>query len=96
VHLRTTDRLFVNAGEVKIALFDSRPDSPTHGMVNEFRLGERRPALVIVPAGVWHGLKNLQSEQQGTVLNIVDRAYEYTDPDHWRLPADTPEIPYSF
>jgi dTDP-4-dehydrorhamnose 3,5-epimerase len=95
VHLRTTDRLFVNAGEVKIALYDSRPESPTHGMVNEFRLGDRRPGLVIVPAGVWHGLKNLQPEQS-TVLNVVDRAYEYADPDHWRLPADTPEIPYSF
>jgi hypothetical protein len=23
-------------------------------------------------------------------------AYEYENPDHWRLPADTAEIPYSF
>jgi dTDP-4-dehydrorhamnose 3,5-epimerase len=30
------------------------------------------------------------------VLNAVDRAYDYEDPDHWRLPADTPEIPYRF
>lgn len=95
VHLDTTDRLFVNTGQVKIALYDSRPGSPTRGLVNEFRLGERRPGLVVIPAGVWHGVQNLQATES-RVLNLVDVAYEYEDPDHWRLPADTAEIPYSF
>jgi dTDP-4-dehydrorhamnose 3,5-epimerase len=95
VHLDTTDRLFVNAGQVKIVLYDARPESPTHGQVNEFRLGERRPGLVIVPPGVWHGIKNLD-QTESRVLNLVDVAYTYEDPDHWRLPADTEQIPYSF
>jgi dTDP-4-dehydrorhamnose 3,5-epimerase len=95
VHLNTTDRLFVNAGQVKIVLYDGRADSPTRGRVNEFRLGERRPGLVVVPPGIWHGLQNLQPTES-RVLNVVDVAYEYADPDHWRLPADTAEIPYSF
>jgi dTDP-4-dehydrorhamnose 3,5-epimerase len=95
VHLDTTDRLFVNAGQVKVALYDSRAESPTRGLVNEFRLGERRPGLVVIPPGVWHGLQNLQATES-RVLNLVDVAYEYEDPDHWRLPADTAEIPYSF
>jgi dTDP-4-dehydrorhamnose 3,5-epimerase len=95
VHLDTTDRLFVNGGQVKIALYDSRVESPTRGLVNEFRLGERRPGLVIVPPGVWHGVQNLQMTES-RVLNLVDVAYEYENPDHWRLPADTAEIPYSF
>ena len=95
VHLDTTDRLFVNAGQVKIVLYDSRSGSPTHGQVNEFRLGDRRPGLVIIPRGVWHGLQNLLATES-RVINLVDVAYEYEDPDHWRLPADTAEIPYSF
>jgi dTDP-4-dehydrorhamnose 3,5-epimerase len=95
VHLRTTDRLFVATGQAKIVLYDGRPESPTHGRVNEFRLGERRPGLVVVPAGVWHGVKNLEATP-GTVVNIVDVAYAYDDPDHWRVPADSPEIPYSW
>jgi dTDP-4-dehydrorhamnose 3,5-epimerase len=95
VHLDTTDRLFVNSGQVKIVLYDSRADSPTGGQVNEFRLGDRRPGLVIVPRGVWHGIQNLLGTES-RVLNLVDVAYEYEDPDHWRLPADTAEIPYSF
>jgi dTDP-4-dehydrorhamnose 3,5-epimerase len=94
-HGTTTDRLFVTHGHMKIVLFDGREDSPTHGRVNEFRFGIQRPALVVVPPGVWHGVQNLGNEP-GSVLNIVDRAYRYEDPDHWRLPADTPKIPYSF
>jgi dTDP-4-dehydrorhamnose 3,5-epimerase len=93
VHLATTDRLFATSGQVKIALFDGREESPTKGLVNEFRLGERRPGLLIVPAGVWHGLRNLRASPS-TVLNVVDRAYVYDDPDHWRLPPDTAEIPH--
>jgi len=95
VHLDTTDRLFVNAGQVKIVLYDSRAGSATRGLVNEFRLGDRRPGLVVIPPGVWHGVQNLQATES-RVLNLVDVAYEYEDPDHWRLPADTAEIPYSF
>src|SRR5215213_124301 len=95
VHLDTTDRLFVNAGQVKIALYDGREGSPTRGRVNDFRLGDRRPGLIVVPPGVWHGIQNLLATES-RVINLVDVAYEYEDPDHWRLPADTAEIPYSF
>ena len=94
-HRLSTDRLFVTHGQLKIVLFDGREDSPTRGRVNELRFGTVRPALVVVPPGVWHGVQNISSEPS-SVLNIVDRAYRYEDPDHWRLPPDTPEIPYRF
>ena len=94
-HRRTLDRLFVNRGAVRIVLYDARASSPTHGQVNEFRFGEHRPALLLVPPGVWHGVENLRSEPSA-ILNLVDQAYSYGDPDHWRLPADSPRIPFSF
>lgn len=94
-HQITLDRLFVNHGVIKVVLFDARKDSPTHGMINVFRLGTIRPALVVVPAGVWHGLQNISNEP-ALVLNLVDKAYRYEDPDHWRLPTDTDQIPYRF
>ena len=94
-HQLTTDRLFVNHGLVKVVLYDARKGSSTHGKLNVFRFGTVRPALVIVPAGVWHGLENLANEPS-LVLNLVDRAYKYEDPDHWRLPANTDKIPYQF
>lgn len=93
VHRVTTDRIFVNYGLIKVVLYDARKGSPTHGRINEFRLGLVRPALVVVPPGVWHLVQNLQ-ETPSLLLNLVDRAYDYENPDHWRLPPETTEIPY--
>jgi dTDP-4-dehydrorhamnose 3,5-epimerase len=95
VHRVTTDRIFVNRGSLAVVLYDGRARSRTFGRVNEFHLGTGRPALVCAPPGVWHGVHNSGSEP-ASLLNLVDRAYRYDDPDHWRLPADTPEIPYRF
>ena len=30
------------------------------------------------------------------VPNLPSRAYDYADPDHYRLPYDSPEIPYAW
>lgn len=93
-HEYTTDRLFCNDGVLKIVLYDTRPESPTCGQINEFRFGSARPAMVVVPPKVWHAVKNI-GQEQALLLNIVDRAYCYENPDHWRLPHDTESIPYS-
>jgi dTDP-4-dehydrorhamnose 3,5-epimerase len=94
-HERTTDRIFINAGSARVVLFDARPDSGTRGRVNELILGAARPALLVIPPGVWHGVQNV-SPETAFLLNLVDHAYRYQDPDHWRLPPDSPEIPYRF
>lgn len=94
-HHSTTDRLFVNQGLIKIVLYDARRGSPTHGLVNQLCHGLERPALVLVPPGVWHAVQNMGSTRSA-LLNLVDIAYDYEAPDHWRLPLDTPEIPYRF
>ncbi|GAB1372352.1 dTDP-4-dehydrorhamnose 3,5-epimerase family protein [Candidatus Kapaibacterium sp.] len=94
-HKITTDRIYINNGLVKIVLYDSRVDSPTYGMVNEFRFGTLRPALVIIPPNVWHAVQNLY-DGTSQLINIVDHAYQYTDPDHYRLPLNTDLIPYKF
>jgi dTDP-4-dehydrorhamnose 3,5-epimerase len=94
-HGETLDRLFVSSGFVRIVLYDGRQDSPTFGRINEFRFGTVRPALVVVPPRVWHGIQNVASTAS-TILNLVDRAYDYENPDHWRVPADSPTIPFTF
>lgn len=94
-HATTTDRIFVSFGLMRIALYDARENSSTRGLVNEFRFGTVRPALIIVPPRVWHGVQNLSAESSA-LLNLVDRAYDYDDPDHWRLPPDDPSIPFRF
>jgi len=94
-HRKTVDRLFVSEGLMRIVLYDDRPESPTRRTVNEFRLGSIRPGLVIVPPRVWHGVQNI-GDGESTILNLVDTAYAYEDPDHWRLPYDSTQIPFSF
>jgi dTDP-4-dehydrorhamnose 3,5-epimerase len=95
VHRHTTDRLFVSQGVLRIVLYDAREGSATRERINEYRFGAVRPALLIIPPGVWHGVQNI-SNTPALLLNLVDSAYCYEDPDHWRLPADTEKIPYRF
>lgn len=94
-HAHTTDRLFASSGDLRIVLYDARPDSETRGVVNELRFGERRPGLVVVPPKVYHGVQNVDAGPS-VLLNVVDRAYDYVAPDHYRLEWDSPEIPYRF
>lgn len=94
-HADTIDRLAVVVGSATLVLYDARPDSPTFGLVNELHLLDRRPTTVIVPPRVWHGVRN-SGDQPCLMLNMPDVAYRYDDPDHWRLPADSPEVPYRF
>ena len=95
VHAHTTDRLFIAQGHVRVVLYDTRADSPSFGQVLELLLSEYRPQLVVVPPGIWHGVENLDNVP-ALIVNMPDRAYDYDNPDHWRLPATTDEIPYSF
>jgi dTDP-4-dehydrorhamnose 3,5-epimerase len=92
-HGETTDRLNVAAGQLLIVLYDARRSSPSHGTINTWRLGAVRRGLLVVPPGVWHGVKN-ESGSPGVLVNAVDQAYAYEGPDHWSLPADSPLIPY--
>jgi dTDP-4-dehydrorhamnose 3,5-epimerase len=95
VHRHTTDRLFISHGLAVIVLYDGREESATYKQINEFRFGSIRPALLCIPPGVWHGVRNL-SKEPTILLNLVDKAYQYNAPDHWRLPFDTEKIPYRF
>lgn len=94
-HGETTDRLFVVAGQMRVVLYDNRPDSPTFGKINEFKLGVQRPSLIVIPPQVWHGVQNYL-DIPAVLMNAVDLAYCYENPDHYRLASDDPAIPYSF
>jgi dTDP-4-dehydrorhamnose 3,5-epimerase len=94
-HLTAVDRLFIGVGHVRVVLYDARPESATHGRINEFHLGESRSGLLIVPPQVWHGVQNVGGVP-ALLLNAPTRPYDYEDPDHYRLPANTPEIPFTW
>ena len=95
MHEYQTDTFFVSRGSIKLVLFDDREESPTRGELNVFHLSRFRPIVLTVPPGVWHGLQNLENSES-CFINYFDRPYSYEDPDEWRLPLDTEQIPYSF
>ena len=95
LHEQQTDHIFVVGGHVRLALFDAREGSATQGRVEVLHLSAMRPQLVVVPPGLWHGLQSLGPEA-GCFINFFDRPYRYEDPDEWRLPHDTPDIPFRF
>ena len=94
-HAKSIDRLFCNQGHLKVVLFDGREESKTFGQVVELFVGDARPTFIVLPQGIWHGLQNLGTND-ALVLNYPTHAYDYEDPDHWRLPYDTEQIPYTW
>ena len=94
-HKKQHDNFACIAGMMKVVLYDSRDDSPTKGQLNELFIGVHNPTLVQIPPGVMHGFKCI-SEGEAIVLNCPTEPYNYAEPDEFRLPAHTPEIPYDW
>ena len=91
-HAGQTDHLIGVGGRIKLALWDGRDTSPTKGASEIIRIGAIRPVMVIVPPGVWHGLRN-ESGQPAGYLNVQDQVYSHADPDNWRLSPNETDIP---
>jgi dTDP-4-dehydrorhamnose 3,5-epimerase len=91
-HFRQKDHLVAVNGNIKLALWDGRPGSPTHGACETVRMGAIRPVMVIVPPGVWHGLRNESGERAG-YINVIDRTYDHADPDNWRAKPKDAGLP---
>jgi|ADGO01.1.fsa_nt_gi dTDP-4-dehydrorhamnose 3,5-epimerase and related enzymes len=56
-HQRQLDQIALVRGSATLALFDSRPQSPSAGRTLEWILNDDSPALVQIPPGVWHGFQ---------------------------------------
>ena len=93
VHLEQDDRLFLASGSIKVALYDAREDSRTVGQVNVFFGGTHDRALLSIPPGVFHAVKNV-GHTEAVFVNLPSRPYLHEDPDKYRLPSDTEAVPY--
>ena len=95
LHEVQLDNIVCVKGTIKLVLYDAREGSPTRGQLDEFFLGEHRPLLVRVPAGVWHGWKCVGADE-AYIVNAPTEVYHYDTPDQRELPHDSPEIPYDW
>ncbi|MFQ5606934.1 MAG: dTDP-4-dehydrorhamnose 3,5-epimerase family protein [Candidatus Zixiibacteriota bacterium] len=94
-HQEQIDHFTCVRGMLKLALADLRPGSPSQGETQEFIIGEDNPALVMIPAGVHHGIKGV-GDCTAIALNIPSEVYDYDNPDEQRLPYDTDRIDYDW
>jgi len=94
-HKLQDDHFICIRGMAKVVLYDPREGSKTQGVVNEFFMGERSPMLLKIPADVYHGFKGIGTEE-AWIVNIPTKLYNYKEPDEYRLPYDTKEIPYDW
>ena len=94
-HKLQTDNFTCVRGMMKVALYDAREDSPTYKVLMELFAGEKNPILISVPPGVYHGFKAVGTET-AYFVSIPTLPYNYEEPDEYRLPPDTNEIPYEW
>jgi dTDP-4-dehydrorhamnose 3,5-epimerase len=92
VHLAQDDRMFFEAGTTRLTLYDGRRASETFGNVNVLHAGAHDRALVRIPPGVYHAVRNV-GDDVAVFLNLPSHPYDHGAPDKYRLPLDTLVIP---
>lgn len=93
VHQHQEDRFSVLIGDLVVAIYDPRPDSPTRGRLNLFRLGESNgddgQFSLLVPRYCYHGFVVI-SPTPAILQNFPTR--EYDAADEGRVPFDEADV----
>ncbi len=86
-HNKLVDWFFISHGTAKFVLYDDREDSPTYKTIRTIVAGDRNPALVVVPPGVFHGWMSLADDTQ--LISTASDVYNRENPDEVRIPPDS-------
>ncbi len=93
IHYQQIDWWYVGSGVLRVALYDARQESPTHGEIMDFFMGENQPAQVLkIPTGVAHGCKVIS----GPCNLFYVTSSTYNPSDEGRIPFDDPAIGYDW
>jgi dTDP-4-dehydrorhamnose 3,5-epimerase len=82
-HAELHDWFSIVRGSAKFVLVDDRQDSPTYGKADILVSSERKPGLIVVPPGVYHGWMSL--EPHTLLCSIASHEYNRADPDETRV-----------
>jgi dTDP-4-dehydrorhamnose 3,5-epimerase len=93
LHSRMTINYAVVTGNIKLVLYDQRPDSKTHQELQEIVFGQINYQLVRVPPGVVNGFTAVGGEG-AVVANCADIPHDPTEIT--RIDPFTPTIPYDW
>jgi len=79
-------------GRIKLVLYDDRVGSATRGVLQEQFLGPDDYSLVVIPPGVWTGMKGMTD-----IALVANCATHPHDPGRTeRLDPEDPSIPYDW
>lgn len=94
VHKTQVDWWYVVGGEIKVVLYDTRPQSKTYKELNEFTLGsqEGKNKIIKVPPGIAHGLKVIE----GPADLVYVTSGIYSKEEEGRIPYNDPDIGYDW
>lgn len=89
------DHFVIPRGKAKVCIYDDREESPTHGELDTYIIGENNMNALRVPGDCWHGFKAI-GDKRVFMINFPTNLYDYDDPDEERLPYDTDRIPFDW
>lgn len=93
MHKKQTQWNYVLSGLIKVALHDTRKDSPTYHETMEFLAGDNQTARVYkFPPGVAHGYRCLNGPMN--IIYITSGVYDLAD--EIRIPHDDSSINYNW
>ncbi len=95
LHSRQTDCIACIQGMIKLAIYDPREDSATHGEVSQLYLGIHNPILVSIPPDVFHGWMCVSGEE-AIIINCPTEIFDPDRPDEVRLDPHSNSIPYDW
>lgn len=93
IHTRMTLNYAVPYGHIKFVLYDDRPESATHGQLQELFTGPDNYCLITVPPMIWNGFKGLGVEP-ALVANCATLPHDLGEIQR-RSPQDS-SIPYDW
>jgi len=93
LHSRMIINYAVVDGNIKLVLYDQRPESPTYRRLQEIVFGQINYQLVTVPPGVVNGFTAVGG-QRALVANCANIPHDPTEIT--RIDPLTPSIPYSW
>ncbi len=91
-HRVQTQTLAVPVGRIRMAIYDDRPESASHGKLQVIELGRPDAYLRLrIPPGLWYGFACI-GEKPALLANCADLIHDPEEID--ARPVDDPGIPY--
>lgn len=91
-HTRMTQNIAVPVGQLRVVVYDTRPDSRSRGVLEEYVLGASEPQyqLLTLPPGIWYGFQCL-SEVTALIANCADMPHDPAEQE--KAPRDDSRFP---